>query len=204
VTKSQPVLNSLSVAFSKKEIERISPPGQEDSPSQQNQLGSTLDRIEALFRTQITATQAKQNRLGTEMHIRMPFKDFQTAIARSLTVPVQEPPIGAEPVDLLPMLVSLLETQRTVPYKMDMVLNVNENVSALVTDNPARLAAYNRSVSEIAFKLEDSGLPRKQLSAGLETGQGGMIDLMFSRYEPFNPLGTDAPVDAAVETGAAQ
>ena len=193
ITKSRPVLNSLNIAFSTKETLDITPPGLQQTQNQDQQLGSTLDRIEELFRSQISSVEAKQNRLGTVMHVRLPFNDFQNALISSLTVPREPPAPGAQAVDLLPMLVSLLETQRSVAYKMDMVLNVEESLPYLVAEQPGRFAVYNRAISEVAYKLEDSGLPKVQISAGLESGDAGMIDLFFSRYQPFNPLGVNAP-----------
>lgn len=200
ITKSRPVLNSLTLAFSNKQTLDITPPGLETRRTQNQQLGSTLDRIEELFRSQISSTEAKQNRLGTVMHVRLPFNDFQNALINSLTIPAEPAAPNTQTVDLLPMLVSLLETQRNVTYKMDMVLNVEEELPYLVAEQPGRFAVYNRAISEVAFKLEDSGLPKVQLSAGLETGEPGMIDLIFSRYQPFNPLGVNAPAQEREQT----
>lgn len=191
-TKSQPVLNSLTVAFSTKKAEKDLAPGKAPQPTQAQNLGSTLDKVQALFQSQISTAKAKQNRLGTTMVIRLPFEDYKKAMRSSLTIRDNTPSlVNADAVDLLPMLVSLLETQRDVTYKMDMLLHVNQEPTTIVSEQPERFSSLNRSVSAVAKTLEEAGLPRKQVTAGLKQGEEGMIELVFSRYLPFNPLGTD-------------
>lgn len=190
VTKSQPVLNSLTVAFSSKRATQDVAPGKIEMPTKSQQLGSTLDQVQALFQSQIASVQAKQNRLGTTMVIKMPYDEFQKSLRNSLTVRDDTPSLmNADAVDLLPMLVSLLETQRDVTYKMDMLLQVEDEPTAIISDSPARFASLNRSVSALAQTLEEAGLPRKQVSAGLKQGDDGIIELVFTRYLPFDPLG---------------
>lgn len=192
VTKSQPVLNSLTVAFSNKRATEDVAPGASKIKTPNKQLGSTLDQVQGLFESQIATAKAKQNRLGTNMVVRMPFDDFQKAMRSSLTVRDDSPSLmRSEQVDLLPMLVSLLETQRDVTYKMDMLLMVDDEPTTIISEAPDQFSALNRSVSAIARTLEEAGLPRKQVSAGLKQGSDGIIELVFSRYLPFNPLGVD-------------
>lgn len=195
VTKTSPVLNSLSMTFSKEEMIDDIMPGKMLAESAQTQNASALDRIEAAFRSQITAAETKQNRLGTTMFIRMPFDDFKKGMMKSLVIPNASRRtafLENDRVDFLPMLVSLMETERDTSYTMDMVLNIEEHPAALVADDPKRFAAINRSISQIALKLENSGLPKHQVTAGLKQGKVGYIDLVFRRYLPFNPLGTAA------------
>lgn len=202
-TKTQPVLNSLSMAFSNQEVVEDTAPGQMETQSPLTQLGSALDKIQALFTSQITAAQARQNRLGTQMFMRMKFKDFQNAIVSSLTVPKDAPVFISENkyVNMIPLLVSLMQTQEKeqVPYRMDMVLSIEENPSTIAADAPEKFAAYNRSVTVIAEKLEKAGLPKYQVTAGLKQGEPGYIELTFHRYEPFDPLGTRAGIDQQVQ-----
>ena len=84
-----------------------------------------------------------------------------------------------------------METQRNVAYKMEIILGVKSAPAGLAADNPAQFSAYNRSVSMIASQLEEAGLPKKQVSVGLREGEPDMVELVFRRYEPFNPLGRD-------------
>lgn len=192
VTKSRPVMNSLMLTFSNRTTQDVLAPGEMELVTAGNQEASALDKIEALFRSQISAVELKQNRLGTKMFVRMPFKDFQDAISSSLMVtPEIEAFPGAQNLDLLPMLVSLMETQRDETYKMDMILNIEQEPSQLFSESSVRFTNVNRSITTIAAKLEKAGLPRKQMSAGLKKGDPEMVELLFRRYQPFNPLGTD-------------
>lgn len=196
-TKTQPVLNSLTVAFSNKRAEQDIDPGLIEAESETSQLGSTLDRIQGLFESQITAVKAKQNRLGTSMVVKMPFADFQKALRASLTIPDNTPSLlNADTVDLQPMLVSLLETGRDITYKMDMLLHVDRDPADILSEDPQRFANLERSIASVAQSLEEAGLPRKQVSAGMKQGDPGVIELVFTRYLPFNPLGTGTGADA--------
>ncbi len=87
------------------------------------------------------------------------------------------------------MLVSLMETDREVAYTMDMLLNIEEKPSALSAGDPLRFATLNKSISSVALKLEEAGLPKHQVTAGLKQGESGFIELVFRRYLPFSPLG---------------
>ena len=190
VTKTRPVLNSLTMAFSSQETKDIRPPGKALEASPASQLGSNLDRIQALFESQITAVQASKNRLGNMMFIRMPFEEFQNAVISSLTIPVDDAQaIGGDSyVNMLPLLVSLLQTNSDVSYKMDMVLNLEQDPSDMVLDAPDQFRAANVSVADIAERLENAGLPKYQVTTGLKQGEAGVVELMFRRYEPFNPI----------------
>lgn len=188
-TKSKPVLNSLALTFSNKEAVDATPPGSSPIKTVTLQEGSTLDKIESLFRSQITNVQLKQNRLGTIMYARVPFKDFEKAIRKSLVISSENRPAEwTENLDVLPMLVSLLETQRDTTYKMDMLLNISQSPSSLMTQAPEEFSVQNKKISGLAHILEQAGLPKHQVTAGLKQGEDGIVELLFRRYQPFNPL----------------
>ncbi|MEZ5815122.1 MAG: hypothetical protein R3E13_10475 [Alphaproteobacteria bacterium] len=188
-TKTQPVLNSLSMAFSNKDAVEDIMPGKMLAETAEMQSGSTLDRIEAVFKSQITAAETRQNRLGTTMYVHMPFEDFKRGIMKSIVIPdLSDVRSAAVPMDLLPMLVSLMETSRDTAYTMDMILNIEENPAVLWAKDPEGFSALNKSISAIAAKLEEAGLPKYQVTAGLKQGKTGFIDIIFRRYVPFSPL----------------
>ena len=194
VSKSATVLNSLSLTFSKdKTLEEIMP-GKMTIESAQTQQGSMLDKIEAVFKSQIAAAETKQNRFGTIMYVRIPFDDFERGMTSSLTISQKAPNSLSSEVDMdmIPMLVSLMETERSVIYTMDMMRNIEENPATLFDENPETFMQMNKSIASIAAKLEQAGLPRYQVTAGLKQGEPGYVDLIFRRYKPFNPLGVNA------------
>jgi hypothetical protein len=204
-TKTQPVLNSLSMAFSNRDAVEDIMPGKMLAETAEMQSGSTLDRIEAVFKSQITAAETKQNRLGTTMYVHMPFENFKLGIMKSIVIPdLSDARLAAAPMDLLPMLVSLMETSRDTAYTMDMILNIEDNPATLLTKNPERFSALNKSISAIAAKLEEAGLPKYQVTAGLKQGETGFIDIIFRRYVPFSPLNAeDTLLEKTPEPGEA-
>ena len=193
ITKTQPVLNSLSMTFAAKQTTEQIVPGKSKSETTQKREGSALDKLEALFKSQIAGVETKQNRLGTMMFVKMPFKDFQKAMNNTLKAPKTSAtglPTGtSDTMNFMPVLVSLLETQRGVTYTMDMSYLTEAEPSVLLRDNGSLFNTANRSISNIAKQLEQAGLPKFQVSAGLKKGEEGMAHLIFRRYEPFSPLG---------------
>lgn len=180
VTKSREVLNSITVAFSEEETsDDISANIQED-PMASYREGDTLDKLKSLFEAQITGVEAKKNRLGTTMHLRMNLDHFDQQITS------EDGRFGGE---LGPTLVSLLGTEDSVPYSMDMMINIEQSPSKAQNEQPEDVAQRIRRVSGYANMIEEAGLPRKFLTAGLARGPEGTIDLFFRRYEAFNPLG---------------
>lgn len=190
MSKSQPILNSLSITFSAAPEEKIENSDDNQTNSKSLQKGTTLDQISGLLNGQITGVESRQNRLGTMMFVKMPFKEFQRSMQASLIIPDEDTPdrtlSETEPKDFLPLLVSLIETEKNMPLRMDMILNVSENPSVMRAQTPERFAALNRAVTEISGLLEQAGMPPKQMSAGIGQGEEGMIELLFRRHEPFH------------------
>lgn len=183
-TKSRPILNSLSVSFSNEKVEPDNQPNIEEDPADSFKEGSTLDRVEALFRSQITGVEAEKNRLGTLMHIRLSVDKFEKGIA----MPDADGQVTGG--GFMPTLVSLLQSEENgVPHRMEMILNIEANPAAAQNETPQLVDEKAKQVSGFAEKLAGAGLPEKMIAAGLGQGPDQTIDLYFRRYEPFNPLG---------------
>lgn len=201
--KSRPVLKSLAIAFSSQEIGEEEAPSIEETVKQSFKKGEALDNINGLFEAQIAGFEAKQNRFGTEMHIRVPLRHLKRGIMSSNggSSEATKAYDGIEREDdkalqslqsgfFLPTLVSLLKAEDTrVSYRMDMVLNVPYIPSKMQNQSPKRLQEPSLSIGEIARHLEEAGLPKKLYSMGLAQGKEAYVDLFFRRYERFDPLG---------------
>jgi len=186
--KSKPVLNSISMAFSNKAPEEILSPNTVQSTQKSNNEGDTLDKLNDLFSAQITAAEVSKNRLGTMMHIRMPLKKFENSLLAPVRTNNAAQRLG-EPGTFVATLVSLMQTRETqIPYRMDMVLNIDANPATAAANQVEQTNANMQNIATLAKKLEDSGLEKKFLSAGLGRGEVGMIDIYFTRYVPVNPL----------------
>lgn len=185
VSKSQTVLNSLSSAFAIDREIVLSAPSDIASLNQSIHEGSVLDNLQSYFTAQIIDVQARQNRLGTEMHMRMPFENFKNAVDSAL-IP-QKDSSRPDNVDrsFLLTLVSVMDTQNAVPYRMDMMVSSAVSPEKLVAQNPEKYRVMSAEISEIAKRLEAAGMPGKFMSVGIGSGQEGMVDLYFRRHQAF-------------------
>lgn len=178
--KSQEVLNSISVAFSKQDLPEDLSANIIEDPIESYKEGDTLDKLKGLFEAQIAGLETKTNRLGTIMHLRMKREDFEKQL---------QAPGTAFGGTLAATLATLLNAEDDVAYSMDMLINLPDNPASSQNEAPDIVQDNVLRVAEYAMKIEEAGLPKKYLSAGLGKGPAGTIDLYFKRYQPFNPLG---------------
>lgn len=187
--KSRPVLNSIATTFSNNAPTEVYSPNTVESIEKSVNEGDTLDSLKKLFNAHITGAKVTKNRLGTTMHIQMPLAEFETSLltpSRNNTPASQR--FGA-PGTFTPTLISLMQTRETdIPYRMDMVLNTKIEPASATVDAPEQVRLDMNKISTLSKRLEESGLQKKLMSAGLAKGDVGMIDLYFTRYEPVNPV----------------
>ncbi len=178
-SKASPVMRSLSVAFSGKTKEQGQAPLNEFVEIALKGEGDSLERIESLFVTNLTDVQAKRNRLGNMMRIRLPVSSF----ARGIEYTEES---GGRQGNFVPTLVALLQTQdRGIPYRMDMLLSIPQDPADMTKSDPEGFQKKLETVTGFAQKLEEMGIPKTLLSSGLQRGENGFIDIYFVRYEPF-------------------
>lgn len=194
-TKVKPVMESLGYTFASK----LQQPQKDERPSVTKSSepsineGDTLDRLQALFNAQIPGHEAVVSKRKGEMYVKLPFDDFETAVmAVGQRNALEE---GNESAQLLagfflPTLVALMKSDRAgISFRMDMTLNIEENPAALQNRQPQQLAVLLGRMGDIAGKIEDAGLSTRLISAGLQKGEEGTVELLFRRHVPFNPLG---------------
>lgn len=182
-SKARPVMRSLALAFSNSTQDQGGAPMSEFVPHSFKGEGETLERIEGLFSAHIPDVQAKRNRLGNMMRVRLPVRSFEMGIDTE-----QGASAASERGKFLPMLVALLQSQSSgVPYRMDMMMALPDDPAALAASNPAALMEKSASVSALAQKLERAGIPGALMGTGLERGENGFIDIYFRRDEPYEP-----------------
>ncbi|MCB9996497.1 MAG: flagellar motor protein MotB [Rhodospirillales bacterium] len=193
-TKIKPVMESLGYTFSSRmEAANIEdhPSMREDDDTSINE-GDTVDRIKALFTAQIPSHEAVVSHTKGVMYMRLPFEDFEAAVMavgqRNALDQKQE---SAKFLSgfFLPTLVALMKTDTvSAPYRMDILLNIEENPAQLQNQQPKKLSAVMKQMSRLAAKIEDAGLSTKLISTGLQKGRPGMVELLFRPHVPFNPL----------------
>lgn len=189
-TKAIPILNSLDRAFSRTGEERKE---EAHSPvvstATKSGEGNTIDKIEGFFNARIKGFKVVKNRLGSEMTIFLPVKEFEKALDetdQALFLGTEEQALaGFEGAPFLDTLVSLINSEDTKqPYRMDMILNAGESAGILHNNSPQELSAATNQISDYARRLERAGLPVNFMSIGLGAGDEDIIELTFRPYIP--------------------
>ena len=125
------------------------------------------------------------------IHVRLPLRSFERAVTAAGEAADQERRPGRNPAGFfLPTLVSLLQSEKTgIPYRMDIVLNIPESPAQMQNEKPEKIMGHIQKAGLLTQKLEEAGLQKRFITAGLSEGKEGYLDLYFRRYEPFNLLG---------------
>lgn len=189
-TKVTPRMNSVSLAFS------MTPPKENQAPSSVESsrasagTGDTFEELDGLFDAHISGFQVAKNRLGTQMYVKVPVSEFENVIQYSKSQ--NEGGVVA----FLPTFISMLRADKNgAPYRMDLFLNIPEDVQQYKLNNLDGLNAAVKKVSDYTQSLEDRGLPKHLLSAGLKKGDPAFIELVFMKHEPYDALETQASED---------
>jgi hypothetical protein len=200
--KAQSAMNSLQSALTGSSPSDEGMPSLHFTPTENSPKGDALDQLKGLFSAQIKTFKASTNRMGTEMMVRLPVSEFEKSLQSAAAAGISpENAFERKGGAFLPTLVSLMETaQSTVPYRMDILLNI--------PGDPADLGASGKDLvlkaSGYSDTLERAGLPRKLISAGLAQavsenafeGEGDLyIELYFRRYVPVDPLAGERLAD---------
>ena len=186
--KSRAVANSLSMVFSQEYLPEDLAPSMKSDQFKASRSGSTITQLSALFSSEISGVDIKTNRLGTIMHLNLKVDEFEKILKNSLGG-ADSAQISAGNFDFLATLVSLLDSQDSIPYRMDIVLALEQSPSKLQNEDPDEIATRVGQVSLYAKRLEEAGLPPKLVTSGIGPGKAGRINLYFHRYKVFNPLG---------------
>tara|TARA_B100001989_G_scaffold252549_1_gene235019 strand:- start:5221 stop:5931 length:711 start_codon:yes stop_codon:yes gene_type:complete len=189
-TKTQPVMKSLSLAFSNKEIVEDHGPSEEPTMMMNLGKGDTLSKIEGLFDGHIANFTAKRNRLGTIMHVRLPVLAFKRAIEMPQLQSKDDSKLSnLADESFLQTLVTLLRAEENnLPYRMDMILETSYQPDVISEETQSRMRSDLTRVSGFASRLENYGMPQQYISAGLQFGETGYVSLYFKRYEHYSPL----------------
>lgn len=193
--KKYPVVESVKLAFSTDAIREDVKPSVAPDEQQSIHQGDTIERIDALFESQISSYDAVKNERQGVMQIELPLEVFVTAV---MTIG-QEDLLAARPGTLvkgkkffLPTLVSILKSdQQGVPYRMDMIMHVKENPAMLQNRDPKSMEKILGRGAELAMQLEKSGLKQRMISVALSKGDPDKIDLVFRPHEPFTPVASE-------------
>ncbi len=180
--KTRPVMNSIALAFSSGEPENNRAPAKTPTYITATGSGDSLEELEGLFNAHMAGFKASRNRLGTVMHVQTSIGQFENAI----DVNYDEASLGEKGSFIMTMVTLLRSKKKGSPYRVDMVINIPDDPAILKKQNPDEFMRKLKRVSGFAKTLEQAGLPKKMISAGLAKGEAEMIDLYFYRYKPIN------------------
>ena len=201
--KERHVLRSLALAFTGEDIPEDSAPSEEENLRDIVNEGDTLSQLEGLFDGHIANFQATRNRLGNVLHIQVPVSEFENAIdmpqimnsggSRSVS--------GGQGTFLQTMITVLRSAKSGVPYRMDMILLIPEDLESYRKNNTADYMEAIHKVGFFAQTLERSGMPKNMMSVGLDQGKSGYVDLFFYPYRPYSPEFKRDADDASEQEG---
>lgn len=190
--KVRPIMSSVIVTFSGDAPMQEVMPSITPDPLESLREGATIERIDALFKSQITSYEAQKNESNGVMQIDLPLDVFSSAIMAI----GQEDLLNVSPDDqlkgkkfFLPTLVSIMESdQMGVTYRLDIVLHVPANPAQIQNRDPQKLSQVMERGARLTEKLEAAGLGQRLLSVGVSKGDEAMVTLMFRPHEPFSPV----------------
>ena len=188
--KSNPVIKSLNVALSAKEIEENIAQSTIPEIEEDISRGSTIDRVEALFNSNISGLKVHKNSFGNEMYVTLPLEEFESVMLDIGQGKVsQGDAFGGITARFMPVLVSLLKSEENdMPYRMDILLNIEKNPAQLQNKAPEQAALLIEKSATFTKILEEAGLPKMLMSTGIEKGQRQTISLSFKPYVPYSPI----------------
>ncbi|MBI1300124.1 MAG: hypothetical protein GC137_00560 [Alphaproteobacteria bacterium] len=186
-TKTEPVIKSISLTFSSEEKRKEQEVSKEPTPVAASKQGDTMESLEGLFNAHIAGFQVSRNRLGTIMHVRSDVKEFEKAI--NIQGGSYDQAAMGEQGSFAQTLVTLLRSEEEgKSYSIDMYLNTPEDPAEYQKEFYNEFMRDLRQVTGFADRLEDVGLPKRMISAGLAKGDIGYIDLFFYKYKPFDMM----------------
>lgn len=184
-SKYQPILQSLRTTFAANALSRDGTgPSVSSDPMQSINEGETSERIDALFRAQITGFKAGKAGSGV-MTVVLPLEEFDRALTSPDQIDVTRMEYGGGlQTFFVPTLVSLVRAQEQgTPYRMDMVFHTNDPPALLYNSDPRVLETQRRQSAAYADTLEKAGLPADLLGVGLMQGDPATVTLVFRPLE---------------------
>lgn len=198
-TKVKPIMATLSHTFAANIEQEIDDrPTVRESEETSTKEGDTLDRMRALFSSQIPAHEAAVNKTKGEMHVRLKYEDFEKAVMaveQDNVLPTRQKD-GFLKGFFLPALVALMRNDDLgTPYRLDILLNVDDNPSEIFNKDPQRMNRLINDMSAIAARIEGAGLPTRLISSGIQKGTPDTVDLLFRPHVPYKPADPSGAYD---------
>jgi len=141
-------------------------------------ISPVIDSIEMAFGSKLEEEKlAKPSEAGNVMTIDVSVEKFETVLRDIDVMRSGEEVTRSE--SFVPTLISLIDASQTrVPYRMDMFVQTQKGAD--LTNKTAKI----KQAARFGQALELAGMERKLISAGVRTGEDGLMTIVFRRYEP--------------------
>lgn len=185
--KYRPVMQSLRSTFSTTVMRRddAANPSVTPDPLQSINEGQTIERIDALFRAQITGFQAETSMARGVMAVSMKLEEFDRAVNSPAQIDLTQRAYGGGlQTFFVPTLVSLIQArEQGTPYRMDMVFHTADAPALLFNSDPRALETFRQKAASYAAMLEAAGLPPALIGVAMMQGDPATISLIFRPVE---------------------
>ncbi len=196
VEKTYPIVQSVQLTFSTQALRPDILPSVAPDVRESIRDGTTVERLDALFKSQITAYDAVKDADTGQMETTLPLDVFSTSV---MAIGQEDLMTASPDVQVkgkkffLPTLASILKSDaQGVPYRMDMILHAEDNPAHLQNQDPKTLAQVTERASQLAAQLEKAGVPQKMMSVGVAKGDPDTIRIIFRPHKPFSPVDPEA------------
>ena len=174
-SKTRAVIDSLSDALIPQySVQQDMPSPVVASEGEDANKGEALEQIKALFNASIPDVKAQKNRFGTELRMQMSRVDFEQALMGE----------GPDSQRFSAALAGLIDLNASVPYEMDILLNIDVNPALIQTRAPSVAGVLIGTAGRYAQTLEDQGVRPRLITTGLAQGSEDNVFLLFRKYMP--------------------
>lgn len=187
--KTEQVRRSLTMAFSKDKVSEIEIESTKEDLAKAIREGHTLDRLDALFQSQISAFNSEKSIRRGVMTVELSLSEFTTAIMSVgqkdfMRYPSRKDIRGNF---FLPTLVSIVRSNiDNYPVRMEILIHTPEDPAYLQNQKPVDMDKKINLASALTERLEKQGMPIKLINIGLREGDPEKVTLVFRRHVAFS------------------
>ena len=186
--KVKPVMNNIKTTFAPRALRPATAPSRKRNPIEAMGEGSTIERLQALFRAQIPSADIHYNPSTGVMRTEMAYDKLEQAV---MAIGQEKPDFdnleNASHDFFVPMLAALLDLKKADrPYRMSMIRTFSRDPASRYIKRKSMMQKRIESHGVLAKKLVEGGVSGKVLSVGLQAhDEADRAILFFRPYEKY-------------------
>lgn len=192
--KVKPVMQNIKQTFAPRALRSQKLPSHKRNPLEAMGEGSTVERLQALFRAQIPSADMTYNSSTGVMRVEMAYAKFERAVmAIGQEKPDLDNPDDAPRDFFVPMLAALLDLDDDGrPYRMAMLRTFKRDPVNRFVKRKSMMQKRIQSHGTLASKLVDGGVPGKILGVGFQKYEKSNRAILYFRpYDQYQERNTD-------------